>query len=137
MKLRHLTFQMTIIWHTKLNFPSSWLICHLFLMFVELLLHFEHSITNINQLGILAQCFMAEIKLGSVNWERYLTCRFLSPLQLSDGRTFQVKTRFDTEVELTYFRHGGILNYMIRRMLWSSQSATNPTNPQYVRTIPL
>lgn len=29
---------------------------------------------------ILAQCFMAEIKLGSVNWERYLTCRFLSPL---------------------------------------------------------
>ncbi|XP_065938353.1 cytoplasmic aconitate hydratase isoform X1 [Magallana gigas] len=38
-------------------------------------------------------------------------------VKLSDGRTFQVKTRFDTEVELTYFRHGGILNYMIRRML--------------------
>ncbi|KAK3096001.1 hypothetical protein FSP39_021854 [Pinctada imbricata] len=38
-------------------------------------------------------------------------------VKLSDGRTFQVKCRFDTDVELTYFRHGGILNYMIRRML--------------------
>merc|ERR1712227_920329 len=33
------------------------------------------------------------------------------------GKKFQVKVRFDTEVELTYFRHGGILNYMIRSML--------------------
>ena len=37
--------------------------------------------------------------------------------QLSDGRTFQVIARFDTEVELVYFRNGGILNYMVRRML--------------------
>ena len=37
--------------------------------------------------------------------------------QLSDGRTFQVKARFDTEVELVYFRNGGILNYMVRKML--------------------
>jgi len=29
--------------------------------------------------------------------------------------SFQAKVRFDTEVELTYFRHGGILNYMIRQ----------------------
>jgi len=27
---------------------------------------------------------------------------------------FKVRLRFDTDVELTYFRHGGILNYMIR-----------------------
>ncbi|KAL8563889.1 Aconitate hydratase mitochondrial [Nucella lapillus] len=38
-------------------------------------------------------------------------------VQVGDGRTFQVKARFDTEVELTYFRNGGILNYMVRRML--------------------
>ncbi|XP_076394801.1 cytoplasmic aconitate hydratase isoform X2 [Megachile rotundata] len=34
-----------------------------------------------------------------------------------DGKKFEVITRFDTEVDLTYFRHGGILNYMIRKML--------------------
>ncbi|XP_025080902.1 cytoplasmic aconitate hydratase-like isoform X2 [Pomacea canaliculata] len=38
-------------------------------------------------------------------------------VQVSDGRTFRVKARFDTVVELTYFRHGGILNYMVRQML--------------------
>lgn len=45
---------------------------------------------------------------------------FLSPstslFQLSDDRSFQVRCRFDTDVELTYFKHGGILNYMIRKM---------------------
>lgn len=43
---------------------------------------------------------------------------FTLPLfQLSDGRSFKAKIRFDTDVELTYFKHGGILNYMIRSML--------------------
>ena len=37
--------------------------------------------------------------------------------QLDDGRKFEVIVRFDTEVELTYFRHGGILQYMVRQML--------------------
>ncbi|CAG9136115.1 unnamed protein product [Plutella xylostella] len=31
--------------------------------------------------------------------------------------SFQVTARFDTEVDLTYYRHGGILNYMIRKMI--------------------
>lgn len=39
--------------------------------------------------------------------------------QLDDGRKFQVRMRFDTDVELTYFLHGGILNYMIRKMALS------------------
>jgi len=39
------------------------------------------------------------------------------PVLLSDGRSFEARIRFDTEVELTYFRHGGILNYMVRQML--------------------
>ena len=37
--------------------------------------------------------------------------------QLSDGRVIQAVMRFDTEVELAYFRNGGILNYMIRQMI--------------------
>ncbi|XP_071552890.1 cytoplasmic aconitate hydratase-like isoform X2 [Panulirus ornatus] len=39
------------------------------------------------------------------------------PVHLGDGRSFEALLRFDTEVELTYFRHGGILNYMIRKMI--------------------
>jgi len=34
-----------------------------------------------------------------------------------DGKKFDVTVRFDTEVDLTYFKHGGILNYMIRSMI--------------------
>lgn len=34
-----------------------------------------------------------------------------------NGKKFEVAVRFDTEVDLTYFKHGGILNYMIRTML--------------------
>lgn len=39
------------------------------------------------------------------------------PVQVNDGRTFNVILRFDTEVDLLYFRHGGILNYMVRKMV--------------------
>ncbi|XP_050400108.1 cytoplasmic aconitate hydratase [Patella vulgata] len=38
-------------------------------------------------------------------------------INISSGKSFEVKTRFDTEVELAYFRHGGILNFMIRSMV--------------------
>ena len=31
-------------------------------------------------------------------------------------KSFNAKLRFDTEVELTYFRHGGILQYMLRKL---------------------
>ncbi|KOX73090.1 Cytoplasmic aconitate hydratase, partial [Melipona quadrifasciata] len=34
-----------------------------------------------------------------------------------DGKKFEVILRFDTEVDLTYYKHGGILHYMIRKML--------------------
>ncbi|CAN7981417.1 unnamed protein product [Ixodes pacificus] len=36
---------------------------------------------------------------------------------LDDGRSFQALLRFDTAVELAYFRHGGILPYVLRQML--------------------
>ncbi|CAG0894963.1 unnamed protein product [Darwinula stevensoni] len=38
-------------------------------------------------------------------------------VKVSGGQEFGAVARFDTDVELTYFRHGGILNYMIRKML--------------------
>lgn len=36
--------------------------------------------------------------------------------QVNGGSSFDALVRFDTEVELAYFQHGGILNYMIRKM---------------------
>ncbi|KAI1722602.1 aconitase family (aconitate hydratase) domain-containing protein [Ditylenchus destructor] len=36
---------------------------------------------------------------------------------VNDGKQFQVLSRFDTEVELTYYRNGGILPYMIRKLI--------------------
>ncbi|KAI3376647.1 hypothetical protein L3Q82_017082, partial [Scortum barcoo] len=62
-------------------------------------------------------------KLGLTGRERYtisipekLTPRMLVDVKLDTGKTFKVRMRFDTDVELAYFHHGGILNYMIRKM---------------------
>jgi aconitate hydratase len=33
------------------------------------------------------------------------------------GKEFNVSVRFDTELELVYFKNGGILHYMIRKVL--------------------
>uniref|UniRef100_J3S842 Cytoplasmic aconitate hydratase n=1 Tax=Crotalus adamanteus TaxID=8729 RepID=J3S842_CROAD len=61
--------------------------------------------------------------LGLTGRERYtiiipedLTPRMNIQIKLDTGKTFQAVMRFDTDVELTYFRNGGILNYMIRKM---------------------
>ncbi|KAM6949474.1 cytoplasmic aconitate hydratase [Aplochiton taeniatus] len=61
--------------------------------------------------------------LGLTGRERYtlvipeqLTPRMIVNITLDTGKTFEVRMRFDTDVELTYFLHGGILNYMIRKM---------------------
>uniref|UniRef100_A0A8D0E843 Cytoplasmic aconitate hydratase n=1 Tax=Salvator merianae TaxID=96440 RepID=A0A8D0E843_SALMN len=61
--------------------------------------------------------------LGLTGQERYsiiipeeLVPRMNVQIKLDTGKTFQAIMRFDTDVELTYFRNGGILNYMIRKM---------------------
>lgn len=61
--------------------------------------------------------------LGLTGQERYtitipgnLKPRMQVQVKLDTGKTFQAIMRFDTDVELTYFRNGGILNYMIRKM---------------------
>lgn len=46
-----------------------------------------------------------------------LTPGQLIDIHVDDQRSFKAVVRFDTEVELAYFRHGGILNYMVRMML--------------------
>nr|XP_057923110.1 cytoplasmic aconitate hydratase [Doryrhamphus excisus] len=62
--------------------------------------------------------------LGLTGRERFtitipeqITTRMIVTITLDTGKTFQVRMRFDTDVELAYFYHGGILNYMIRKML--------------------
>ncbi|XP_061525485.1 cytoplasmic aconitate hydratase isoform X1 [Phycodurus eques] len=45
-----------------------------------------------------------------------ITTRMIVVVTLDTGKTFRVRMRFDTDVELAYFHHGGILNYMIRKM---------------------
>uniref|UniRef100_A0A672NHQ8 aconitate hydratase n=1 Tax=Sinocyclocheilus grahami TaxID=75366 RepID=A0A672NHQ8_SINGR len=57
--------------------------------------------------------------LGLSGRERYTVIippQITPRMNLDTGKTFQAKMRFDTDVELTYFHHGGILNYMIRKM---------------------
>lgn len=38
-------------------------------------------------------------------------------VELSTGKTFEVFVRFDTELEMTYYLHKGILNMMVRNMV--------------------
>ncbi|XP_063082882.1 cytoplasmic aconitate hydratase isoform X2 [Cavia porcellus] len=61
--------------------------------------------------------------LGLTGQERYtiiipenLTPQMKVQIKLDTGKTLQAIMRFDTDVELTYFHNGGILNYMIRKM---------------------
>jgi len=35
----------------------------------------------------------------------------------ADGKSFNVRVRVDTPEEMTYLRHGGILQYVLRQML--------------------
>jgi aconitate hydratase len=35
----------------------------------------------------------------------------------ADGKTFETRVRIDTPMEVEYFRHGGILPYVLRQLL--------------------
>ncbi|CEF64620.1 Cytoplasmic aconitate hydratase [Strongyloides ratti] len=60
--------------------------------------------------------------LGLTGYEQFtIDVENLSPgqdvtVKTSKGTTFVVKCRIDTEVELTYYKNGGILNYMVRKL---------------------
>lgn len=42
-------------------------------------------------------------------------------VEVNDGRTFNVKSRVDTEAELAYFKNGGVLPYVVRKLMKESQ----------------
>ncbi|TNN46640.1 Cytoplasmic aconitate hydratase [Liparis tanakae] len=82
--------------------------------------------SNLVGMGVIPLEYLAgdtADSLGLTGRERYtvlmpeqLTPRMLVDVKLDTGKTFPVRMRFDTDVELAYFLHGGILNYMIRKM---------------------
>ncbi|XP_064796653.1 cytoplasmic aconitate hydratase [Oncorhynchus masou masou] len=82
--------------------------------------------SNLVGMGVIPLEYLAgdtADSLGLTGRERYtvvipepLTPRMIVDIKLDTGKKFQVRMRFDTDVELTYFHNGGILNYMIRKM---------------------
>ena len=48
------------------------------------------------------------------------SCVAWGTFQISTGKSFVTKLRFDTEVELTYYQNGGILQYMLRKLAKSA-----------------
>ena len=38
-------------------------------------------------------------------------------VKVSNGKTFKVKSRIDTDIEVEYFKNGGILHYVIRNLI--------------------
>jgi aconitate hydratase len=53
----------------------------------------------------------------SIDVPQDISTKQTTTVRTDEGKTFQVIMRFDTEVELQYFRHGGILNYTLRQLL--------------------
>ncbi|XP_004287770.1 PREDICTED: aconitate hydratase 1 [Fragaria vesca subsp. vesca] len=88
--------------------------------------------SNLVGMGIIPLCFKAgedAETLGLTGEERYTidlpsTVSEIKPGQditvvTSNGKSFVCTLRFDTEVELAYFDHGGILQYVIRNLIKS------------------
>ncbi|PRQ47318.1 putative aconitate hydratase [Rosa chinensis] len=86
--------------------------------------------SNLVGMGIIPLCFKAgedTETLGLTGEERYTidlpsTVSEIRPGQditvvTDNGKSFVCTLRFDTEVELAYFDHGGILQYVIRNLI--------------------
>ncbi|KAL4186617.1 hypothetical protein AMTRI_Chr09g14990 [Amborella trichopoda] len=86
--------------------------------------------SNLVGMGIIPLCFKAgedADTLGLTGHERYTidlpsTVSEIRPGQdvtvvTDSGKSFTCTARFDTEVELAYFDHGGILPYVIRNLI--------------------
>ncbi|OVA03373.1 Aconitase A/isopropylmalate dehydratase small subunit [Macleaya cordata] len=89
--------------------------------------------SNLVGMGIIPLCFKAgedAETLGLTGHERYTIDLPSKVSEIRPGQDVTVKTdtgksftctaRFDTEVELAYFDHGGILPYVIRNLIRSS-----------------
>ncbi|KAF4394460.1 hypothetical protein G4B88_018610 [Cannabis sativa] len=86
--------------------------------------------SNLVGMGIIPLCFKSgedAETLGLTGHERYTidlpsNISEIKPGQdvtvtTDTGKSFTCKARFDTEVELAYFNHGGILPYVIRNLI--------------------
>ncbi|XP_048327357.2 aconitate hydratase, cytoplasmic [Ziziphus jujuba] len=86
--------------------------------------------SNLVGMGIIPLCFKAGEDvdtLGLTGHERYTidlpnNISEIRPgqdvtVKTDDGKSFTCTVRFDTEVELAYFDHGGILPYVIRNLI--------------------
>jgi aconitate hydratase len=38
-------------------------------------------------------------------------------VRTNTGKEFEIKVRLDTDVEIEYFKHGGILQYVLRKLI--------------------
>ncbi|CAI0392757.1 unnamed protein product [Linum tenue] len=90
--------------------------------------------SNLVGMGIIPMCFKTgedTETLGLTGHERYTidlpsSISEIRPGQdvkvtTDNGKSFTCTLRFDTEVELEYFNHGGILQYVIRNLIGSNQ----------------
>jgi aconitate hydratase len=57
--------------------------------------------------------FSINIREGNLKVHEQLT------VTTNTGKSFNVKVRLDTDVEIEYFKNGGILQYMLRRLIKS------------------
>ncbi|XP_057449239.1 aconitate hydratase 1 [Lotus japonicus] len=86
--------------------------------------------SNLVGMGIIPLCFKSgedADTLGLTGHERFTidlpsSVNEIRPGQdvtvvTDNGKSFQCTLRFDTEVELAYFNHGGILQYVIRNLI--------------------
>uniref|UniRef100_A0A3P8YKF9 Iron-responsive element-binding protein 1 n=2 Tax=Esox lucius TaxID=8010 RepID=A0A3P8YKF9_ESOLU len=105
--------------------------------------------SNLVGMGVIPLEYLAgdtADSLGLTGRERYTvvipdthTPRMVVDIKLDTGKTFKARMRFDTDVELTYFHHGGILNYMIRKMSENKRDRVVPcrTPASAMRMAPL
>jgi aconitate hydratase len=54
--------------------------------------------------------FNIDIREGNLQVSEELT------VSTNTGKSFKVKVRLDTDVEVEYFKNGGILHYVLRRL---------------------
>jgi len=57
----------------------------------------------------------------TIDYPENLGAGSMVTVKVDDGRSFQVKARFDTDLEFVYYKNGGILNYMIRKIASSAE----------------
>lgn len=67
---------------------------------------------NADSLGLTGhETFNIDLKNGNLKVNEVLT------ITTNTGKSFQVKTRLDTDVEIAYFQNGGILQYVLRKLV--------------------